>query len=525
MATAVTPKSVDETTQNEQHYLRLHLLVMKAGDVLRAKFDSIVHPNNLLNELRNYKRAIDKLQKDGIISKHQHCLLNSNPDSKKFDVSLLIVLLRHICNLHPKHPIWKESDNNKIFNNMHPDIANIVRIRNLRNKMQHKYVAYLDKKEFDGNWSLLENSMVIFGQSCGLNNVKADIDVLVKKNLGLVPPEMKSLREKTIWFFNEGCDEEFNEENYNDEYDEDGNHCNRRMDIDCIDDMDYFNENCVDDYYEENYNDEYDEDEYHDDNWMDIDGIDDMDYVNENCVDEYYVENYNDEYDEDEYHDDNWMDIDCIEDMDYFNENCVDEYYEENYYDKYDEDEYYYDNGLDIDCIEDMDYFNENCVDDYYEENYYDKYDEDEYYYNIWTESDCNEYEYGFHDSCCNEISMKCYFVLTDEDEIHSIKFDGDGNNDTVGFNEICDDKVYVENCHAGPNFDPIYNHETYTYFTNIGRKMDRALCVFRNFISVFYFRTNFLWTRIPCTDLRPFINGRCIRNIVYNGLAYVCAM
>ncbi|WAR11972.1 hypothetical protein MAR_026152, partial [Mya arenaria] len=107
MATAVTPKSVDETTQNEQHYLRLHLLVMKAGDVLRAKFDSI--------------------------------------------------------------------------------------------------------------------SMVIFGQSCGLNNVKADIDVLVKKNLGLVPPEMKSLREKTIWFFNEGCDEEFNEENYNDEYDEDGN--------------------------------------------------------------------------------------------------------------------------------------------------------------------------------------------------------------------------------------------------------------------------------------------------------------
>ncbi|WAR11971.1 hypothetical protein MAR_026151, partial [Mya arenaria] len=130
MATAVTPKSVDETTQNEQHYLRLHLLVMKAGDVLRAKFDSIVHPNNLLNELRNYKRAIDKLQKD----------VNGN-----------------------------------------------------------------------------------IGQSCGLNNVKADIDVLVKKNLGLVPPEMKSLREKTIWFFNEGCDEEFNEENYNDEYDEDGN--------------------------------------------------------------------------------------------------------------------------------------------------------------------------------------------------------------------------------------------------------------------------------------------------------------
>ncbi|XP_052797531.1 uncharacterized protein LOC128229758 [Mya arenaria] len=208
MAAAVTPESVDGT-QNEQYYLRLHLLLMKAGEVLREKFDSIVNPNNLLNELRNHKRVIDKLQKDGVISRDQYRLLNPNPDSQRFDVSLLIVLLRNICNLQPNNPIWKENDNNKITDTMPPVIANIVRIRNLRNKMQHKDIAYLEQKEFQKNWSLLENAMVTLGQSCGLNDVKADIAELMTKTLDIVTPEMKSLRETTLWFLEDSCDDEF----------------------------------------------------------------------------------------------------------------------------------------------------------------------------------------------------------------------------------------------------------------------------------------------------------------------------
>ncbi|WAR03940.1 hypothetical protein MAR_010498, partial [Mya arenaria] len=156
MLAAGTPGSVDGT-QNEQYFLRLHLLLMKAGEVLREKFDSIVNPNNLLNELRNHKRVIDKLQKDGVISRDQYRLLNPNPDSKRFDVSLLIVLLRNICNLQPNNPLWKENDNSKITDTMPPIIANIVRIRNLRNKMPQKNVAYLNQKEFEENWRLLEN--------------------------------------------------------------------------------------------------------------------------------------------------------------------------------------------------------------------------------------------------------------------------------------------------------------------------------------------------------------------------------
>ncbi|WAR20881.1 ANK1-like protein [Mya arenaria] len=208
MYAAGTPGSVDGT-QNEQYYLRLHLLLMKAGDVFRSKFDSIITPNNLFHELRNHKREIDKLKKDGILSNAQYNLLNPNPDSRRFDVSLLIVLLRNICNLQPNNPIWKEKDNSNITDTMHPVIANIVRIRNLRNEMQHKHVAYLDQEEFEDNWRLLEHAMVILGKSCGLNNVNAEIEDLATKTLDLVTPEMKSLRENTIWFFEESCNDEF----------------------------------------------------------------------------------------------------------------------------------------------------------------------------------------------------------------------------------------------------------------------------------------------------------------------------
>ncbi|WAR03953.1 hypothetical protein MAR_010511 [Mya arenaria] len=185
MSTAVSPGSVDGT-ENEQYYLRLHLLIIKAGEVLRAKFDSIVNPNNLLNELRNHKCVINKLQKDGVISRDQYRLLNPNPDSQRFDVGLLIVLLKNICNLQPNNPIWKENDSSKITNTVPPIIANIVPIRNLRNE-----------------------AMVTLGQSCGLNDVEADIAELMTKTLDVVTPEMKSLREITLWFLEESCDDEF----------------------------------------------------------------------------------------------------------------------------------------------------------------------------------------------------------------------------------------------------------------------------------------------------------------------------
>ena len=117
-----------------QNYLRLHVLIMEAQKVLRAKFDSIIKPADLTNTLIRVKGSLDKLRKDGIISTEHYKLLNPNPDSGKFDATLLTCLLQNICNLNPNDKVWGEKDNANIKGNTHQE--NIQRIRNLRNKVR-----------------------------------------------------------------------------------------------------------------------------------------------------------------------------------------------------------------------------------------------------------------------------------------------------------------------------------------------------------------------------------------------------
>jgi len=117
--------------QNEKNFLLLHRLVLESTRVLRAKFDSFVPPST-------YKTWLPKEMdlKKAKLSEAQIRHIKQNPDSGKFDISLLISLLRHFCYKSDlKHPLWNETDNIKILPSLTGDIANIVRIRNLRNKV------------------------------------------------------------------------------------------------------------------------------------------------------------------------------------------------------------------------------------------------------------------------------------------------------------------------------------------------------------------------------------------------------
>jgi len=117
--------------QNEKSFLLLHRLVLESTRVLRAKFDSFVPANTFQTWLPR-----DKDLKRAKLSEAQIRLMKQNPDSSKFDISLLISLLRHFCYKSDlQHPLWNETDNNKILPSMTGDIDNIVRIRNLRNKV------------------------------------------------------------------------------------------------------------------------------------------------------------------------------------------------------------------------------------------------------------------------------------------------------------------------------------------------------------------------------------------------------
>ena len=126
----------------EEFYLLLHRLVLFSTKVLRAKFDHLFPPD----QLQKWSPK-DKDLKKAKLSDKQTRHINSNRDSSKFDISLLISLLRHFCYTNDKmHPLWDDDDNDKIVPSLQCEIAQIVRIRNLRNKVCYFYLIAFNTK-------------------------------------------------------------------------------------------------------------------------------------------------------------------------------------------------------------------------------------------------------------------------------------------------------------------------------------------------------------------------------------------
>jgi len=119
------------TSSLEERYLRLHSLVLSLTRVLKAKFDALFPPDQLTKWSPK-----DKDLKNAKLSAYQITYVKTNRDSSKFDISLLVSLLRNFCYKNDKtHPLWEELDNDKIVPYLQCEIAQIVRIRNLRNKV------------------------------------------------------------------------------------------------------------------------------------------------------------------------------------------------------------------------------------------------------------------------------------------------------------------------------------------------------------------------------------------------------
>jgi len=126
----------------EELYLRLHRLVLFSTGVLRAKFDTFYPPE----KLKKWSPS-DKDLKKAKLSDSQIRLIKLYRDSSKFDISLLISLLRHFCYTNDKmHPLWDDVDNDKIVPSLQCEIAQIVRIRNLRNKVCYFYLIAFNTK-------------------------------------------------------------------------------------------------------------------------------------------------------------------------------------------------------------------------------------------------------------------------------------------------------------------------------------------------------------------------------------------
>ena len=147
--------------REKANFTRLsRLLVDKGCEALRKTFDSINPPASLTTVLNAKKRTLLRLPK-GIISVFQWDLLfplsGNAPHSKNFDITLLTVLLRNICGLHPPGTGW----NTMPSNGDNSPAANITRIKILRNKVYaHVSLTEIDNATFENLWQDVSNALI-----------------------------------------------------------------------------------------------------------------------------------------------------------------------------------------------------------------------------------------------------------------------------------------------------------------------------------------------------------------------------
>ena len=146
--------------------LRLIRLLNEYGTTaLRNEFDAKFPPASLATSLSSLplKNALQALLRKKILNTSQWNELYPSsgvPDSKKFDISLLYLLLRNFCGLKPKgDPLWTSN----------PPAAdrsveaNIARVRWYRNDVIHDKAAGVDDATFQNYWAVITLALMDLG--------------------------------------------------------------------------------------------------------------------------------------------------------------------------------------------------------------------------------------------------------------------------------------------------------------------------------------------------------------------------
>ena len=173
--------------QAKANYSRIcQLLVGKGGDALRVTFHVMHHPSTLAAVFNSQISVLKKLQ-HRVITPSQWDLLFpalGRPDSNKFDITLLTILLRNICGLSAPTAGW----------NVMPPTgetstpADIVRIKIFRNQVYgHIASPQLDDTTFETLWQEISKPLVNLGIS------QQDID---EAKVAPLSPEEESYIEK-----------------------------------------------------------------------------------------------------------------------------------------------------------------------------------------------------------------------------------------------------------------------------------------------------------------------------------------
>ena len=134
MAAAPDPEEILRSTNGKENFQRITRLLISGGtSLLREIFDSICLPSNLPTILSNPVTK-NKLKAAKLTMPQWHCLCPSPAvygKSADFDVTLLVRLLRTICNLTPPTTGWDALSATED----HSSTADIARIKYQRNSV------------------------------------------------------------------------------------------------------------------------------------------------------------------------------------------------------------------------------------------------------------------------------------------------------------------------------------------------------------------------------------------------------
>lgn len=151
-----------QVTKENDNYQRLQLLLLKAGTIIvRELFDSIHNPKDLALTLLTRKPKLEPLKKGKVISGREwNILYPSNTTygkSKDFDLSLLIKLLRNICNLGIPSNEWDRLPNDADLS-LEDDLARIKYHRN--ETLAHTVDMNLSDCNFNKYWQEIREALL-----------------------------------------------------------------------------------------------------------------------------------------------------------------------------------------------------------------------------------------------------------------------------------------------------------------------------------------------------------------------------
>ena len=168
------PHQLPCVSTDEEHGIRLQLLIEKATEILRNKFHQYFSsdPKILYQQLSCHQTLLKKYLTQRILYKDQYALLfptNGLTDSGSFDICLLTFLLRQLCGLPSPATGWSVLP----LPTDQTESAHLVRIRFGRNKVQHGGLKW-DFTNFTKVWDEITDSIIALGCSQNeINNLRA----------------------------------------------------------------------------------------------------------------------------------------------------------------------------------------------------------------------------------------------------------------------------------------------------------------------------------------------------------------